>query len=187
MKFTDDAGTLSVDPLFAQQIEKESQEQIRKCLQCGECTAGCPLAFSMDYTPNQIMRLAQLGLKERLLKSSAIWTCASCSTCLARCPRNIDLPRVMDTLRGMAYREGIKAPSHQIPIFHETFLESVKAGGRTNELMMMAQYKLKSRQFTQDVPMGIRMFLMGKMGLKSEKVQKIDEVRRLFKKSGGTR
>lgn len=188
MKFTDDAGTLSVDPLFAKQVETESLEEIRKCFQCGECTAGCPVAFSMDYTPNQVMRMAQLGLKERLLGCSSIWLCASCSTCAARCPRNVDLARVMDTLRAIAHREGVKPAEREVAIFHETVLRSLESEGRLNELKMIGEYKIRSLKLMQDIPMGMSMFAKGKLGLQIEKVRGIDEVRKLFKKkSGGKR
>jgi heterodisulfide reductase subunit C len=141
----------------------------------------------MDYTPNQIMRMTQLGLKDRLLGSSSIWLCATCSTCTARCPRNLDLARVMDTLRVIAHREGIKARQPEIQIFHQTFLDALCSEGRVSELKMIGQYKIRSRKFMQDVPMGIKMFTKGKLSLKSEKIQGVEEVRKIFKKSGGAR
>jgi heterodisulfide reductase subunit C len=57
----------------------------------------------MDLLPNQVIRLAQLGLQE-VLAASAPWVCASCLTCQARCPKGIDLPRVMEALRQLALR-----------------------------------------------------------------------------------
>jgi len=52
----------------------------------------------MDLLPNQVIRFAQLGIQE-VLQSQTIWTCASCLTCVARCPKAIDLPRLMEALR----------------------------------------------------------------------------------------
>jgi len=52
----------------------------------------------MEYLPNQVIRLAQLGLED-VLESQTIWTCAACMTCVARCPKGVDLPRVMEALR----------------------------------------------------------------------------------------
>jgi heterodisulfide reductase subunit C2 len=83
---------------FVTQVETISGESLLACNQCGKCSAGCPVAFSMDLLPNQVIRLAQLGLEE-VLDSQTIWTCAACLTCVSRCPKAIDLPRVMEAMR----------------------------------------------------------------------------------------
>jgi heterodisulfide reductase subunit C len=88
----------SVRGEFVTQIETLSGERLLACNQCGKCSAGCPVAFSMDILPNQVLRLAQLGIED-VLKVDAIWTCAACLTCVARCPKGIDLPRIMEALR----------------------------------------------------------------------------------------
>jgi heterodisulfide reductase subunit C len=60
----------------------------------------------MDLMPNQILRLLQLGEHEQALKSRTIWQCASCLTCAARCPKEVDPARVMDALRTILMRRG---------------------------------------------------------------------------------
>jgi heterodisulfide reductase subunit C len=52
----------------------------------------------MDLLPNQVIRLAQLGIED-VLEAQTIWVCAACLTCVARCPKGIDLPRIMESLR----------------------------------------------------------------------------------------
>lgn len=83
---------------FVREIETISGQSLLACNQCGKCSAGCPVAFSMDVLPNQVLRLAQLGIED-VLNTQTIWTCAACLTCVARCPKGIDLPRVMEALR----------------------------------------------------------------------------------------
>ncbi len=83
---------------FVRQVETISGETLLACNQCGKCSAGCPAAFSMDLLPNQVIRLAQLGMED-VLQSQTIWTCAACLTCVTRCPKGVDLPRVMEALR----------------------------------------------------------------------------------------
>jgi heterodisulfide reductase subunit C len=80
------------------QIESISGERLLACNQCGKCSAGCPVAFGLDVLPSQVIRLAQLGIEE-VLESQTIWTCAACLTCVARCPKGVDLPRIMEALR----------------------------------------------------------------------------------------
>jgi heterodisulfide reductase subunit C len=60
----------------------------------------------MDLLPSQIIRMAQLGMEE-VLDSSTIWICASCLTCVTRCPKAVDLPRLMEALRQIALRQGV--------------------------------------------------------------------------------
>ena len=83
---------------FVREIETISGQSLLAGNQCGKCSAGCPVAFSMDILPNQVLRMAQLGIED-VLDSQTIWTCAACLTCVARCPKGIDLPRVMEALR----------------------------------------------------------------------------------------
>jgi heterodisulfide reductase subunit C len=104
----------SVRGEFVRQVETISGQNLLACNQCGKCSAGCPLAFSMDLLPNQVIRLAQLGLEE-VLASPTIWTCAACLTCLARCPKGIDLPRIMEALRLIRMqREGHHLDTRQL-------------------------------------------------------------------------
>jgi heterodisulfide reductase subunit C len=92
---------------FARKVKEISGEDIALCYQCGLCSAGCPVAFAMDILPRQIIRLVQLGLESDIAKSKTIWLCASCLTCSVRCPRGLDLARVMETLRLINLRKNI--------------------------------------------------------------------------------
>jgi heterodisulfide reductase subunit C len=55
-----------------------SEIGVQDCYQCQKCSAGCPVAFAMDYKPTQIMQMVSLGMKERVLSSKTIWVWASC-------------------------------------------------------------------------------------------------------------
>ncbi len=100
---------------FVRQVETISGARLLACNQCGRCSAGCPVAFGMDLLPNQVIRLAQLGLED-VLQSQTIWTCAACLTCVARCPKGIDLPRVMEALRLIQMeRSGSRMDADQVP------------------------------------------------------------------------
>jgi heterodisulfide reductase subunit C len=89
---------------FVRQVTEISGQALLACNQCGKCSAGCPVVFAMDRLPSQVLRLAQLGMEEAL-EADTIWICASCQTCLSRCPRGVDLPRVMEALRQIVLRE----------------------------------------------------------------------------------
>lgn len=88
----------SVRGEFVNQVETISGQSLLACNQCGKCSAGCPVAFSMDILPSQVIRMGQLGFED-VLETQTIWTCAACLTCVSRCPKGIDLPRVMEAMR----------------------------------------------------------------------------------------
>ena len=91
---------------FVKRVKEISGQNVLTCYQCGRCSAGCPLTFAMKDLPNQVIRLVQLGLEEDALASNTIWVCASCLACHARCPRGVDLAKVMEALRAIRLRPG---------------------------------------------------------------------------------
>ena len=92
---------------FVKRVEEISGQSLLSCYQCGKCSAGCPMAFAMDLLPNQVIRLVQMGLEEDIASCKAIWICASCLTCSVRCPRGVDLARVMEALRLITLRKNV--------------------------------------------------------------------------------
>jgi heterodisulfide reductase subunit C len=100
---------------FVRDVEEISGQDLLACNQCGKCSAGCPVAFAMDLLPSQVIRYVQLGLEEALM-SQTIWLCASCLTCVSRCPKGVDLPRVMEALRQIVLRrEGDRLQPSELP------------------------------------------------------------------------
>ncbi len=93
-----------LDP-FVAKVQELSGQNLLICYQCGKCSAGCPAVHEMDILPNQIIRFAQLGLKDELLASKAIWVCASCMTCNVRCPKGINIAEIIEALRQILLRQ----------------------------------------------------------------------------------
>lgn len=165
---------------FVHQVEEACGQNIAACYQCGKCTAGCPVAYSMDYPPNQIMRGIQLGMRDAVLSSRTIWLCAACETCSTRCPQDVDPAGVMDALRRIAYAEGIKSPEDDIPLFHRVFLGSVRQFGRLFEAGMMGFYNLFSGHYTKDLLMAPKMLMKGKLSLLPARNRNAKELKRMF-------
>jgi len=155
---------------------------VQDCFQCQKCSAGCPVVFAMDYTPNQVMQMVSLGMKERLLACKTIWVCASCYTCSTRCPNQIDIAGVMDWLRQTALREHVALSEKAVPSFHTAFLDSVRSHGRVHELSMMARYKMKTRRYFEDMVLGWKMFTRGKLKILPSNIKGRKEVAGLFAK-----
>lgn len=86
-------------------VREISEQNPYLCMQCGTCSAGCTGRGMMEDLPRQVMRMLQLG-KDNVLESPSIWMCTTCLTCTARCPRGIDIARVMEALRVINLRKG---------------------------------------------------------------------------------
>ncbi len=156
---------------------------IQSCYHCMKCSSGCPMAGVMEYKSNEIIRLVQMGERERLLNSSAIWLCVSCETCVSRCPNQVDIPRLIDVLRQMSLEAGITPAVPEVAAFHRSFLETVKLGGRVNEPLMMLTYKARTRTWFKDLAMGMGMLLKGKLALVAPVTRNRTVIRRIFRRT----
>jgi heterodisulfide reductase subunit C len=170
----------AMEPSFSELVAQESGENFLACYQCQKCSAGCPVAYAMDVLPNQVIRMVQFGLKERVLRSNTIWVCASCYTCSVRCPNDIDIAKIMDTLRHIALKSKVKPAEKDIPIFHSVFLDSIRSKGRIYELGLIWQYKTKTRDFMKDAALGWKMFRKGKIKLFPSKFGGGREIKGIF-------
>ncbi len=161
MNNLDSAAT--VRDSFLEEVIRASNVNIQACYQCQKCSAGCPVVEAMDILPNQVVRQIQYGRRDKVLTSKTIWICASCHTCSVRCPNDIDIAKVMDTLRHLALKSGLRAGEANIPVFHAAFLDAIKSNGRVHELSLIMKYKLKTKDFLKDAGLGWEMFRRGKI------------------------
>jgi heterodisulfide reductase subunit C len=170
-------------PEFLEEIEAASGQKVRTCYQCGKCSAGCPVGFAMDLLPNQVIRMVQLGLKDEALSCSTIWLCASCEACAARCPREIEIVKVMDALRRRASSEDYHTPVREVPVFIHTFLSTVKRFGRLYEAGFVGAYNVLSGHLTKDMNKAPAMLMKHKIALTPPRVKGMDKVRKIIKKA----
>jgi len=84
-------------------ITELSGENLRSCYQCGKCSASCPMIDFMDLFPRDVIKQIIEG-KEKVLFSETPWVCASCFSCTARCPNDIDIAGVMEAVRQIRLR-----------------------------------------------------------------------------------
>jgi heterodisulfide reductase subunit C len=181
MQVTSSGKVLRIDPGFAEKIRTASGQPIELCYHCQKCAAGClPLGEFKDKTPNQLLRMINLGLKDQVLRSPSIWICTGCETCGARCPNGISILEVMDAVRGMAQAENIKAPGDRTLTFHRTFLDDLKSRGRISETLLIAKYKIKTGQLFSDLDLGLKLFLKGKLPLVPKGIKGTESIKKLF-------
>jgi heterodisulfide reductase subunit C2 len=172
---------------FTRKIAAEVK-YLNRCYQCSMCSDGCPVAYAMDYYPNQMIHLVRLGLKDKVLNSTTIWLCASCETCATRCPNEIEIVRLMDILREESIKAGVNNQVSNILKFHQAFLDQIKKKGRIDEVSLMISYELKSREFLslpkikELANMAIGMFKKGKIKVPSLKRYSPGEIKSIYKK-----
>jgi heterodisulfide reductase subunit C len=150
---------------LARKVYQASGENINLCYQCQKCSSGCPVGFAMDYTPAELAHAIRLGLDDLVFSSKTVWLCASCETCTTRCPQDVDLAKVMDTVKMISLKEKKKSPLPRVPAFYQSQLFTMKFFGRSYELGMIMLLKLLTREFTKDMILGLRMLQKGKLKL----------------------
>ncbi len=65
------------------------------------------MACDMEITTRKAMLMLQHGMVDELLASKTPWLCASCHSCQVRCPRGLELTRIMEAVRLLALRKNI--------------------------------------------------------------------------------
>jgi heterodisulfide reductase subunit C/nitrate reductase gamma subunit len=82
------------------------------CVQCSICTQVCPIVAAasnsgepIDLTPQQVMNLLRIGLKDKALGTQMVWTCATCYMCQENCPQHIPVADVLYELRNLAHAQ----------------------------------------------------------------------------------
>jgi heterodisulfide reductase subunit C len=63
-----------LDQKWKYELQKlHGAEGLMRCFQCGTCTSDCPVSrFTDNYRPRTLIHMAQLGLKDRVLKSDTL-------------------------------------------------------------------------------------------------------------------
>jgi heterodisulfide reductase subunit C len=97
----------TIHSILVKKISEISGENLAACYQCGKCSSGCPSANRMDNIPSQFIKLIQLGMEEKVKKSNTPWICLTCFICTVRCPKGIDIARIMEAARLLQSRDNV--------------------------------------------------------------------------------
>ncbi len=88
-----------VDAGLLPELRSYGAFDISACFNCGNCSAVCPLSDGEGSFPRRMIRLGQLGLRDRLLAGREAWLCYACGECTATCPRQAGPSDYMAALR----------------------------------------------------------------------------------------
>ncbi|MEA3341592.1 MAG: 4Fe-4S dicluster domain-containing protein [Chloroflexota bacterium] len=170
------------DPAFVDRLSPDGQ-LLRRCIQCGTCTASCPAAHAMDLSPRRMWRMVQLGLEEEVLNSKAMWLCSLCYQCQVRCPRGIPLTDTITRLKEMALKRRLAA-SRKSVAFYRAFTGVIRRYGRMRELEFMVRFFLTSNPLSAlgFAGMGLTLLSRGKARPEFPKLGGAGRLDRLFER-----
>jgi len=102
-----------------QKLTLASSDTYSACIQCQTCTNVCPVVAcnvskeeSIDITPQKIMNLLRMGLKDLAITTRMAWDCTTCYQCQENCPQGIKVTDILYELKNVAYNE-LKDHSHK--------------------------------------------------------------------------
>ena len=90
----------------------------------------------------------------------------------------------MDSLRAQCLAEGVTPADPVTVALHSSFVDSIKKFGRVHEATMLMAYKLKSKNLTSDLDVGLKLFLKGKIPIFPKKSKNLAKVKELFQDAG---
>jgi heterodisulfide reductase subunit C len=162
-----------LDPDFPDQVAAmPGAADLNRCIQCGTCSATCPVSVYMDLTPRRVVAMTRAGFKKEVLESNTIWLCASCYSCTVECPKGIKITDIMYALKRRAIQEGAYPRRFPTPVLAREFFRKVRATGRSNEGQIATAMILKTNplKLLRQIPLGLKLLLRGRMSLLTEKM-----------------
>lgn len=93
------------------------------CLNCGECTSGCPAARFYDFSPREMVQVAQNGDATTLWDAmqEKIWACCQCYSCTMRCRFGNDIGGIINVMRELSVVHGLESTRRALAPFRRTF------------------------------------------------------------------
>jgi Fe-S oxidoreductase len=88
--------------------------RVFSCLECGKCTAACPISqFNDSYSPRRLLAEGLFYGTGDLASDKLLWSCLTCLLCAQRCPVDVKYADYMRDVRAEAYALGKSGnPSH---------------------------------------------------------------------------
>ncbi len=175
----------SMDPRFLDEVYGiPGGEKIKDCIQCGTCSGSCPVTWAMEESPRQVFAMIRAGMREQVLDSLTIWTCASCYQCAGRCPQQIKITDIMYMLKRMAIREN-RRRSRRARALSEYFVRIVNKYGRNHETELMVRYMLATNPLgaLPAMPVALNLYTRGRLPLAGQRVRDIKGLRKIVRKA----
>jgi heterodisulfide reductase subunit C len=173
-----------LDPTFVDEIAAlAGTDGLRGCIQCGTCSAVCPLSAYMDHTPRRLLAMTRAGMKDDVLRSTSIWICAGCYACTVACPKQIPVTDVIYALKRTAIREGVHPKRFPTPVLAHEFERQIERRGRNTESRLAIRLYLRTRPLLllKDGWLAQRLMRRGRMSLARESIRQREQLRQMLR------
>ena len=87
------------------------QYDLLGCIQCGRCSAGCPISLTSPLNVRRIIYQALVRDKLDVKEMPEIWDCTTCTTCTLRCPKGLDPAMTLVGMRRVLTEGGRVKPA----------------------------------------------------------------------------
>ncbi|MFO7929714.1 MAG: 4Fe-4S dicluster domain-containing protein [Candidatus Humimicrobiaceae bacterium] len=164
-----------------EELENFVEPNLNYCVQCGKCTAGCPVADLYQYKPHQIISLIQSGKMEKIVNSDTIWLCLGCDICTSRCPEDISIAAVMNHLRVSTWQVATKKEKN-ISKFYWLFLKILQVFGRSYEPGLIFGLNAATGRLFNDAGIGLDILKKRKIKILPELVKGRRKMAKVIKK-----
>jgi len=90
--------TTVLHPDMARQIWPGGEMNAEACMNCGVCSAVCPMGI--ELLPRRLFRFVLLGMEDRVRQESeAVFSCLLCRLCEVNCPADVPVAESVRSLR----------------------------------------------------------------------------------------
>ncbi|MFW9779758.1 MAG: (Fe-S)-binding protein [Candidatus Heimdallarchaeota archaeon] len=94
---------------FRDKIITLSQNNLKYCYQCANCTGICPINIVSSFNPRELIHMAQLGIVPES-ENEVIWRCTTCAACEEFCPKKVKIIEIITAYRAHTVEEGGEMP-----------------------------------------------------------------------------
>ncbi|MBW2651833.1 MAG: (Fe-S)-binding protein [Deltaproteobacteria bacterium] len=95
------------------------------CIQCGKCTGSCPISvISPHFNIRKLLyEILNSEGEDIAQKKEMLWDCSTCTTCVVRCPKEVDPADLIISMRSVLVEDG------QVPPKIRDVLKSISIRG----------------------------------------------------------
>lgn len=95
---------LKVNPEFLKNVKRAKDFDASACINCGSCTALCPMGINL--LPRQLFRYVLMGAEEKVMANTTnIFSCLLCKMCEDNCPADVHIAENVRVLRSHINRK----------------------------------------------------------------------------------
>ncbi len=152
------------------------------CIQCGTCSAFCPMIEYMDHSPRALNAMLMAGRYGDVLSSRAIWACTGCYACTVECPKQLPVTESIYALKRASMRAGAYPRRFVTPVLARQFVRLIDKRGRSSEAWISLALYLRTRplQLLRYAPVALRLMRRGRLPLRPESVRKPAQLRKVL-------